>query len=64
MLNTAVALIFAFDIKDKLAIVKSFIGLEFRIYSKGLNSNRVLDRIKEGTVPILAEALRNLCRAC
>lgn len=57
------ALIFIFDIKDKLVIVKEFIGLEFRIYSKGLNNNRVLDRIKKGTILILAESLRNLYRA-
>jgi len=63
MLDAAVALAFAFDMKDKPAIVKKFIGLEFRIYSEGLDDNRVLDRIKKGTVPALAESLRNLCRA-
>ncbi len=63
ILDAAVVLAIAFDMKDKPAIVKKLIGLEFRIYSEGLDDNRVLDRIKEGTVPALAEALRNLCRA-
>lgn len=63
ILDTAVALAFAFDIKDKLAIVKRLIGLEFYIYSKGLDNNRVLDRIKKGIIPVLAESLRNLYQA-
>jgi len=63
MLDAAVALAFAFDMKEKPAIVKRFIGLEFRFYSEGLDDDRVLDRIKKGIVPALAESLRNLCRA-
>lgn len=63
LLNAAVALAFVFDMEDKTVIVKRFIGLEFRICSGELGDDRVLDRIKEGTVPALAEALRNLCRA-
>ena len=63
LLDAAIALASAFDMEDKSISVKKFIGLEFRIYSEGLNDDRVLGRIKEGTVPALAEALGNLCRA-
>lgn len=55
VLDAAVALAFALDMEDKSAIVSKFIGLEFRIYSEGFDDHRVLDRIKEGTVPALAE---------
>ena len=63
ILDAPVALALAFDMQDKPAIIKKIPGLEVRIYSEGLDDNRVLDRIKEGTVPALAEALRNLCPA-
>ena len=61
LLDAAVALAFAFDMKDKSAMVKKFIGLDFRIFSEGLDDDRVLDRIKKQTISTLDETLRNLC---
>lgn len=57
LLDRAVALLSAFDMEDKAALVKRFLGLEFRIDSEGLYDWVVLDRIKMG------ESLRELCRA-
>jgi len=56
-----VVLAFAFDMKDKPAIVKKFIGLKFCIYSEELDDNQMLNRIKKKTVPALVKSLRNLC---
>ena len=63
LLDAAMALAFAFDMKDKSVLVKKILGLEFRIYSVGLDDDRVLDRIEKGTVSTFDESLRNLCRA-
>jgi len=53
---------FAFNIKDKLIIIKRFIDLEFHIYSKEFKNDRVLNKIKKRIVSTLVEFLRNLCR--
>ena len=62
MLDTIVTLAFAFDVKDKIVIVKIFIDLDFRIYSERLDDIRMLKKIKKRTVSVLVEILRNLCR--
>lgn len=63
LLNAAVTLAFAFGTKDKLFIARSFLGLEFRIDSIGLDDDRMLEKINERAVAALDEAIRHLCSA-
>lgn len=41
-------------------MIRNFLGLEFRIDFKGLDNDRVLNKIKERTIAALDEILRHL----
>jgi hypothetical protein len=45
-----VELAFAFEMNDKLYLVKAFLGTEFRIYSPSIDNGHILDEIEERTV--------------
>lgn len=58
LINAAVVLAFAFDMKEKSIMVKRFLSPELCIRSAGFDGHRVSGRIKE------EESLRSWCRAC